>query len=119
MDCATACPAKVGISGSIPTPDDDEVAGHADTIGGHDRLHAVVSFKPSDLILAAQLDAVLAVDRAERCADLVAQHPFERRLLGKYGGHPNPELRQGGGHLATDEPHPHDHSVADSRLLRA
>ena len=109
MDCATDCPAKVGTSGSIPMPTTTKSQATRAAVGGHGRLHALGPFEPGDLILAAQLDAVRAVDRGERCADLLAQHPFQRRSVGKYRGHPNPELGQGGGHLATDEPHSHHH----------
>ena len=65
-------------------------------------------FKRHDLILGADFDAVRAVDRRDRCADLGAEYPSSGTFR-KDRGHPNPELRQRGRDLATDETHAYDH----------
>ena len=110
FSCATG-DAKVGTSGSIPMPTTAKSHGDAIAVGGHGRLHAFGPLEGGDLVSAQQLDAVRAVERADHRADLLAQNPFEGHALGKDRGHPNPELRQGGRHLAADEPHAHHHRV--------
>jgi hypothetical protein len=63
-----------------------------------------------------QLNSVRAVDGADQRAELFAKDPVQRGSSGKDRGHVNPELRQLGRHLATDEPRAH-HDRAPVRLL--
>ena len=63
--------------GLDPDADDREVAGDAIAGGGHGRLHPLGPLEGGDLTLGEQLDAVRAVERGDRRADLLAEHPFE------------------------------------------
>ena len=66
---------------------------------------------------SAELDALIAVERADRSADLLAEHPLERHAAGKRRRHLNAELRQGSRDLAADEAHPDDHGASTRRHL--
>ena len=58
--------------GLDPDAGHDEVASHAETSRGHDRLDPLGSLEPSYLIPVSQLDTLLSVDCGDHCAELLA-----------------------------------------------
>ncbi len=105
-----------------PDATDGEVARDTIAAGRPDRLQPLGALERRHLVPSQQLDAVRAVDGADHCADLLAQDLLQGNSPGKDGGNANPELCQGGRHLATNEAHadyyraPIRHSLALDRV---
>ena len=97
--------------GLDPDADDGEVARDAIAAGGHDRLDPLGSLERGDLISGAAARPRSRGGSRRTAAPSSSPRTRSRGPPGKDRGHPNPELRQGGRHLATDEPHPDDYRV--------
>jgi Lyase len=93
--------------GLDPHADDGKVAPDALPVGGHHRRQPLGPLERGHPGSSQQPDPVRAVNRTDQCAGLLAQDPVQRVSRRKNGGYPDPELGQGGRHLAADETHAH------------
>jgi hypothetical protein len=92
-----------------PDANDGEVAPDPIPVGQHHRLQPLGPLERGNLRSGEQPDALGAVNPADQGAELLAEDPLQRVPARKDRGDLDPELGQGGRHLAADEPHAHHH----------